>query len=76
MLTRRYIFTKYQELTNGRTVSKITVINIYLRLSTFIDIIFEDVVMYTAKRQNNSYNAITSHFMLGFNISYKTTLPA
>ena len=29
--------------------------------------------MYTTKRQNKSYHASTSHFMLDFNISYKTT---
>ena len=42
----------------------------------FIDSISEDVVMYTPKRQDKSYNAFTSHFILGFNISYKTTLLA
>ena len=31
--------------------------------------------MYTTKRQNKSYHAFPSHFMLGFNISYKIKPP-
>ena len=47
-----------------------------LHCNIFRDTISEDVVMSTRKRQNKSYHAFTWHFMLGFNISYKTTLPA
>ena len=45
-------------------------VNIYPRLSIFINSISKDIGMYTTKRQNKSY-VFTSHFIWGFNISYK-----
>ena len=48
----------------------------YIFTTIFINSISQDVVMYITKHQNKSYHVFTLHFMLGFNISYKTTLPA